>query len=84
MPKPWFAPKRYGYGAGLPLCWEGWALLLGYATAVLFLPMISLYVFGISSAPWISLAMLIVLTPPFVVVARRRTKGGWRWRNGRD
>jgi len=26
----WFAPKTYGYGAGLPIKWQGWALLLGY------------------------------------------------------
>ena len=25
----WFAPKRYGFGAGLPIAWQGWALLLG-------------------------------------------------------
>ena len=23
--KPWFAPKRFGYGAGLPIAWQGWA-----------------------------------------------------------
>ena len=22
----WFAPKRYGYGAGAPISWQGWAL----------------------------------------------------------
>ena len=21
----WFAPKRYGIGAGLPISWQGWA-----------------------------------------------------------
>ena len=26
----WFAPKRYGYGAGLPLTWQGWVLCLVY------------------------------------------------------
>ena len=23
----WFAPKRYGLGAGLPIAWQGWAVL---------------------------------------------------------
>jgi len=23
----WFAAKRYGWGWGLPLCWQGWAVL---------------------------------------------------------
>ena len=27
----WFAPKRYGYGSGLPISWQGWAVLLGFA-----------------------------------------------------
>lgn len=26
----WFAAKRYGWGWGLPLTWQGWAVLLGY------------------------------------------------------
>jgi hypothetical protein len=33
----WFAPKRYGYGAGLPISWQGWALtiaFLAYATEI--------------------------------------------------
>ena len=31
----WFAPKRYGYGAGLPITWQGWAIVLGYAGLVI-------------------------------------------------
>ena len=39
----WFAPKRYGFGAGLPVAWQGWALLAAYVgavagTALLLLP----------------------------------------------
>ena len=26
----WFAPKRYGYGAGPPIAWQGWALTIGF------------------------------------------------------
>ena len=26
----WFAHKRYGYGAGLPISWQGWALTIAY------------------------------------------------------
>ena len=22
----WFAPKRYGYGSGMPIAWQGWVL----------------------------------------------------------
>ena len=30
----WFPAKRYGWGWGLPLCWQGWLVLLGYAVLV--------------------------------------------------
>ena len=26
----WFQPKRFGYGAGWPIAWQGWALRGGY------------------------------------------------------
>ena len=26
----WFAPKRFGYGAGLPISWQGWALTAAF------------------------------------------------------
>jgi hypothetical protein len=34
MKKPWFRAKKYGWGWGLPLTWQGWLVLLGY---ILFL-----------------------------------------------
>ena len=30
----WFAPKRYGYGSGMPISWQGWAVTLGFAAVV--------------------------------------------------
>jgi hypothetical protein len=37
----WFAPKRYGFGSGMPISWQGWVVTLGFiaialATALLF------------------------------------------------
>jgi len=26
----WFPAKRYGWGWGLPVAWQGWVVLLGY------------------------------------------------------
>lgn len=31
----WFAAKRYGYGWGLPLRWQGWVTLLVYVAAII-------------------------------------------------
>ena len=34
----WFAPKRYGYGAGLPIAWQGWAVIVGLSSRSSALP----------------------------------------------
>jgi uncharacterized membrane protein YhaH (DUF805 family) len=31
----WFAAKRYGYGWGLPLRWQGWLVMLAYIAVIL-------------------------------------------------
>ncbi|MHC1769236.1 MAG: hypothetical protein AB9869_33970 [Verrucomicrobiia bacterium] len=33
--KAWFGAKTYGYGWGLPRRWQGWAVFLGYLSAVI-------------------------------------------------
>ncbi|BEV00620.1 hypothetical protein [Novosphingobium olei] len=75
-PAPWFAAKRYGYGAGMPIAWQGWALLVTYIVAM-----------ALSNAMlsgWQRPVAMGVATVLLVVIASRRTQGGWRWRNGRD
>ena len=32
--RPWFRPKKRGYGAGLPIAWQGWALLLAHIALI--------------------------------------------------
>ena len=76
----WFAPKRFGYGAGLPIAWQGWALLAGYIAVMLaptpLLEWDPILGTGIAAAVW------IVATAFFLLVAKRKTRGGWRWRHG--
>ncbi len=31
----WFAAKRYGWGWGLPITWQGWAVLIAFLCLVL-------------------------------------------------
>jgi hypothetical protein len=33
-PRYWFRAKRYGFGWGLPLTWQGWAFLGGWLVAL--------------------------------------------------
>jgi hypothetical protein len=73
----WFAPKRFGIGAGKPISWQGWLLTIGYfflivGAALLFLK--SLLAF---------FALLISATVAFVIISARTTRGGWRWRWGK-
>ena len=72
----WFAPKRYGYGSGLPIAWQGWAVTIAYIAIVLiairFMP----------SRPIIILAVIVPATVTLMVITARTTRGGWRWRWG--
>ena len=75
----WFAPKRYGYGSGLPVAWQGWVLLVGFvlitiACAFLLAP----------RSPLAFMAVILPLTAIFVLITKNTTKGGWRWRWGRE
>ena len=72
----WFAPKRYGYGSGLPISWQGWAITVAFmagavATAFFF-----------SGRPIAVFAILIPLTAMLLVITAKTTRGGWRWRWG--
>ena len=73
--EPWFEPKSFGYGAGLPCAWQGWVLLLGYIGVAIGLAL---------SVVWLGLPLFILaltaITMPFLWLAKRHTRGGWRWR----
>jgi len=73
----WFAPKRYGYGTGLPISRQGWAALTGY------IALVALAGFLI---PYSLLAYIIIVlaaTAAFILLCARKTRGGWRWRWGK-
>ena len=73
----WFAPKRYGYGAGSPIAWQGWALTLGYVAIV------AVTAAAFSEKPAVVAAIVVPVTLLLLLVAARTTRGGWRWRWGR-
>jgi len=74
----WFAPKRYGYGAGLPISWQGWAITLGFMAIVL-----AAAVF-FATRPLALFAIVVPLTVALLGITARTTRGGWRWRWGED
>jgi hypothetical protein len=74
----WFAPKRYGYGSGLPISWQGWAVTLVFAAAAIGLAVV------LKGHRLQLIAALIPLTTVLMVLCARTTRGGWRWRWGDD
>ncbi|AXK67163.1 hypothetical protein [Burkholderia sp. IDO3] len=77
--KIWFPAKRYGWGWGLPVAWQGWVVLL-------------LFVIGIIASAWLVpphrspvaygaciVALVALLT---VVCWIKGEKPRWRW--GKD
>jgi hypothetical protein len=73
----WFAAKRYGYGAGLPITWQGWAITLGYVALVMLATRL------IAKSPLLFGAIVVLLTAALILVTARTTRGGWRWRWGK-
>jgi hypothetical protein len=69
----WFAPKRFGYGAGLPIAWQGWVVYALYLAVVAA---------AASAHRGWSLVVVVPATLLLIVVCRRHTRGGWRWRSG--
>lgn len=76
--KPWFRQKSFGYGAGLPIAWQGWALLAFHVALILGLAL-ALQHKTIAMAA----AILVAAILPLPLYAAR-TEGGWRWRWGDD
>lgn len=82
MNEHWFKPKRYGLGAA-PSSWEGWTLVVAYLAGVA----LAGYFTGLPTErtgeqPFTFVIITLALTAVFVIVAWRKTEGGWRWRWG--
>lgn len=72
----WFPAKRHGWGWGLPVSWQGWAVLaifvaLVFADAFLVLPRYGLLIFYVLAGFLVACLMLVCFytgEPP-----------RWRW-----
>ena len=72
----WFAPKRYGLGAGLPISWQGWLVLAVYV-AIIVAAVILLDDHRLAQA-----SIVVPATALLVIIFAKTTRGGWRWRWG--
>jgi hypothetical protein len=74
--RPWFAHKRYGYGASVPITWEGWV-----AVALFLVALFGEIAF---TSGWVRTIALTVVVCAFIAVCALKTQGGMRWRWGDD
>ncbi len=70
----WFLPKRYGYGSGLPIAWQGWAMVLLHVAAIIGGSLLLVR----QPAAMIAWALVIGLLP--LPLYASKTRGGWKWR----
>lgn len=73
----WFRPKKLGYGAGWPIAWQGWAALAAYILIAMF----AAFMWRSQDEVYAPVGVMLFIgaTIGFVVLARARTRGGWRW-----
>lgn len=72
----WFGPKAFGYGAGLPIRWQGWALVIAHFGLIL----LGVVLLGNHPKAVTLWALLFGLLPLPLYAAK--TRGGWHWRWG--
>lgn len=72
----WFEPKRYGLGSGLPIRWQGWALLAAHIALVAAAIPVT------ERAPMAFAIWAVAITAAAMPIYAAKTRGGWRWRWG--
>ena len=72
--KPWFAPMMFGVGAGFPIAWQGWVVLVAFVAG---LAADACYLTGA-----LRILGICLVLGAFITIAALKTEGGWRWRSG--
>jgi hypothetical protein len=76
-PTFWFPVKRYGWGWGLPVTWQGWAVFASYGVLIVggfFYFLSRRNPSGLLGYVWGLTAILVV-----IVVAKGERPVAWRW-----
>jgi hypothetical protein len=79
QPTFWFPAKRYGWGWGLPVRWQGWLVFVGY----LGLVYAGISYFRPRQAALSFLLYAAVLTAVLIVIVALKGERPVRWRWGR-
>jgi len=77
--KIWFPAKKYGFGWGFPITWQGWTVLLSY---ILLILVGSRSVTGSTSKVGFFIVYVVFLTAVLIFICWKKCeKTGWRWGN---
>jgi len=77
--KLWFPAKKYGFGWGLPIAWQGWVVLISYLLLI-FIGSAALTNSAINIIWFLSYAL--ILTALFIFICwKKGKKTGLRWGN---
>lgn len=76
--KAWFAPKQFGYGAGLPIAWQGWVVMLSHIAAIIAVNRL------LHARPAVMVLCTIIAALLPIPLYAAKTRGGWKWRSGRE
>jgi len=72
----WFPAKRYGWGWGAPIVWQGWAALMLWIA----LFAVAVVVFPLSQSPIAFVASILVITVLFSLLCWLKGEPPrWRW-----
>lgn len=70
--RPWFRPKRRGYGAGLPIAWQGWLVMALHIALITGVAML------LRDRPMLMTIFVILTGIAPLPIYRARTEGGWQ------
>jgi hypothetical protein len=84
MGKYWFKPKKYGWGIGLPITWEGWIAVLCFVLSLLIVVFINdMHRQSVNFKNVLVFALhAIMLSALFLLLFKKKVEGGVKWRWG--
>jgi hypothetical protein len=81
VPKYWFPAKRYGWGWGLPITWQGWLMLVCFVGLVAA----GAFLFPPAGAPGAYFGYIAVLSAMFIGACWLKGEPPrWRWGDDKE
>ena len=75
MPDPWFQSSGFGFGVGLPIRWQGWALIVVFLVALVVIHRLADFVSPPLTRRIGEVVVALIVAALLLGTARRRTEG---------